>query len=587
MIAAINSQKLLIAIILSALTFLIALPVSAAYYHGRYTGTIVSKTGAGTLEMKPGEVKTVTVKIQNNGPEAWVNDGAGYISVYTYEPKYRSSDFDPGTWIWGDRPARMQESRVEVDDVATVSFQLKAPLTEGSYTEHFKLASENRAWVDGGAISFDINVANDDGEVNEVVEEEYSAEIIAVSAETLKLRAGKSAALQAAIKNTGDTAWNEFSLIDVNGIFGASGETIAESDQSVAAGGNSAISFVIVAPETNGSHDANLEVYANGQPTGEMIEIDLTVNGGSNVAKQVQETEQLNLVAEPWLRIGVLIVDEETNDEVVITSDEGGFRLEDINGTVLADLAAGEEVLAYYKGGTYYYDAGNGLQSTVLPLRFLPDTPHAVMRVTNFDRKITRNALYTDNEFRNILELRYNEAKERVWLINELKMEYYLRGLAETSNISPLEYHKALVTAARTFAYYHALNGTKWQKEHFTITAYSWDQVYKGYGQEERSPNIVQGVKDTEGMIVTYDGELAITPYFSRSDGRTRDWSDVWYGEKPWAIAVDVPCDAGKTMWGHGVGMSAQGALCMAGQGMDWEGILKHFYTGIDLTRTW
>jgi len=52
-------------------------------------------------------------------------------------------------------------------------------------------------------------------------------------------------------------------------------------------------------------------------------------------------------------------------------------------------------------------------------------------------------------------------------------------------------------------------------------------------------------------------------------------------------VSVEVPCDAGKTLWGHGVGMSASGALCMANQGQTWDQILKHFYTGIDLTKKW
>ncbi len=87
--------------------------------------------------------------------------------------------------------------------------------------------------------------------------------------------------------------------------------------------------------------------------------------------------------------------------------------------------------------------------------------------------------------------------------------------------------------------------------------------------------------------MVTYQGATAITPYFSRSDGHTRDWSEVWAGDVPWVKGVVVPCDKGKTLWGHGVGMSASGALCMANQGMTYQEILKFFYTGIDLTQIW
>jgi stage II sporulation protein D len=219
-------------------------------------------------------------------------------------------------------------------------------------------------------------------------------------------------------------------------------------------------------------------------------------------------------------------------------------------------------------------------------VRFVPDTKNAVMTVTNFDRRETRNAANADNTFRNILEVRHNDYKDRAWLINELPMEYYLKGLAETSNSSPLEFQKTLLTAARTYGFYHWTRATKHAKEYYHVDAYA-DQVYNGYGQEARTPNLSKGVDETRGTIVTYEGEIAITPYFSRSDGRTRSWSEVWYGDMPWNVSVPVPCEVGKTLWGHGVGMSAQGALCMANEGTDWQTILKHFYTGVDLMIRW
>jgi stage II sporulation protein D len=160
----------------------------------------------------------------------------------------------------------------------------------------------------------------------------------------------------------------------------------------------------------------------------------------------------------------------------------------------------------------------------------------------------------------------------------------YLRGIAETSNVSPLEFQKALLTAARTYALYHVNRGTKHADEYFHVDAHL-DQVYRGYGQEARSPNIVDGVVQTRGQIVTYDGKLAITPYFSRSDGRTRDWTEVWGGSGyPWLKSVSVPYDVGQTLWGHGVGLSARGALYMASKdNASYQMILKHFYQGIEL----
>ena len=165
-----------------------------------------------------------------------------------------------------------------------------------------------------------------------------------------------------------------------------------------------------------------------------------------------------------------------------------------------------------------------------------------------------------------------------------------MKGLGETSNSSAFEYQKALLTAARTFAFYHWEHNTKRVKEFFHITGYADDQVYRGYDHEMRSPNIVRAAEESRGAIVTYQGRLALTPYFSRSDGRTRDWSEVWYGTVDWLKSVPTPCDQrkGRQLWGHGVGMSATEALCMAGeQGMNWTSILKYFYTGTEVTRRW
>jgi len=174
--------------------------------------------------------------------------------------------------------------------------------------------------------------------------------------------------------------------------------------------------------------------------------------------------------------------------------------------------------------------------------------------------------------------------------IAKLPIEDYLAGLAETSNSSHPEYQKALVTAARTFAYYHVDRNSKRAKEFFTISAYADDQVYNGYEHEARSPTIAKAVRDTRGSIVTYNGEYALTPYYSRSDGRTRAWSEVWGGDVAWLKSVPAACDArkGRQLWGHGVGMSATEALCMAEEeGKTWDQILKYFYTGVELTRKW
>lgn len=566
----------------------------------------VSQSGNGVLTMAPGEVKEVTVTFQNTGTTTWKNDGAGYISVYTYEPKYRKSSFDPGTWLGPTQVKRLRETSVSAGGTASVAFQLHAPLTTGTYTETFALASESVAWIDGGKFNFVISVKEpepaavaDDSEL--ISDDGLSATLAMQSANKVKLTAGRSVLVTAGFKNTGTKTWTSFSVRTPSVAMAStsassfthpswSGQQLAYYDgQSVKPGEIAYATFSLIAPPTNGTHTAKFQFAANDIALDDaFVELPVEVTGGARQALESEESvvTDANLIDEPIIRVGVLIIDEETDNETVITSFESDFELRDINGNLLGELEAGDEVTASYDGSRYIFDRGNGAEYSTYGLRFIPTTDNSVMTITNFDRRLTRGSANADNTFRGVLEFRYNDHKERAWIINELPMEYYLRGLAETSNISHMEFQKSLITAARTYAFYHWTRATKHAKEFFHVEAYA-DQVYKGYGQETRTPRVTQAIEETRGEIVTYDGETAITAYFSRSDGRTRDWSEVWGGSVPWSVGVAVPCDEGKTLWGHGVGMSASGALCMANNGMLYDAILKYFYTGIELDKRW
>lgn len=595
-----------VALLFGANLVLTAVPVQAA----SLAALRVTTTGNGTITMQPDEVKEVIVTFQNIGTTTWKNDGAGYISVYTYEPKYRASSFDPGTWLSPSQVKRIREATVAPGGTATVAFQLHAPMTEGDYRETFQLASEDAAWVDGGTFTLAITVENvetagaavseSDSEDPGLVSDDGLAATLAMkSANRVKIIAGKAALLTVGFQNTGTKTWTSYAMrtqdvglattsVESFAHPSWSGSQLAYAAMPVVPGGTAYLTFAITAPTTNGTHTARFQFAANDISIDDaFVEIPVEVTGGA--AEAIDDpviVDTANFIDEPIIRVGVLIVDEETDHKIVVTSDQSAFAVRDINGNLLAEIAAGGSVTAYYDDGHYVFNRGNGAETSSYALRFIPTEQNAVMTISNFDRTVTRGSSNPDNTFRNILELRYNDSKERAWVINELPMEYYLRGLAETSNVSHLEFQKALITAARTYAFYHWTRATKHAREYFHVDAYA-DQVYKGYGQELRTPRLTESIEATRGQIVTYDGETAITAYFSRSDGRTRDWSEVWGGDVPWSRAVAVPCDEGKTLWGHGVGMSASGALCMANDGILWDEIVKYFYTGVALEQRW
>ena len=145
-----------------------------------------------------------------------------------------------------------------------------------------------------------------------------------------------------------------------------------------------------------------------------------------------------------------------------------------------------------------------------------------------------------------------------------------------------------MIIAARTYALHHLQKNTKHADEFYTLDTVN-DQVYKGYGLQTRQKNVVAAVEATRSQVVTYNGEIAITPYFSWSDGRTRSMKEVWNSDKPWLQSVVEPAGYDKTtLFGHGVGLSARGALLLArDQNYSAEQILKYYYLGINLTNNY
>jgi len=231
------------------------------------------------------------------------------------------------------------------------------------------------------------------------------------------------------------------------------------------------------------------------------------------------------------------------------------------------------------------------------PIRIVPRLKNSVATLVNYRAVAQGSGTTRDNKFRNIIEFNYSTKTKKFWVINELPLSFYLKGLGETSNYSPVEFQKVMLAAARSYAMYHYNRGidfkipdgsTKHADEHFHLDS-TYDQVYRGYSSEARMPTLVQAENETRGMVVAYQGKIIVTPYFSRSDGHTRSYQEVWGGAgMPWLVPVQVPQDTGQTLWGHGVGMSARGALLMVvNDAKKWDTVIKYFYTGVDILKVY
>ena len=133
--------------------------------------------------------------------------------------------------------------------------------------------------------------------------------------------------------------------------------------------------------------------------------------------------------------------------------------------------------------------------------------------------------------------------------VETLPLESYLAGviLGELPGDFQLETMKALAVAARTLAIKGSENPVKHPQ-----AAVCWDsgccQAYcapdtylEQGGSQEVVDKVRQAVKETQGQVLLYQGELIEATYFSCSGGRTEDAVAVWGTDIPYLQAQDSP----------------------------------------------
>ena len=134
-------------------------------------------------------------------------------------------------------------------------------------------------------------------------------------------------------------------------------------------------------------------------------------------------------------------------------------------------------------------------------------------------------------------------------VIDAVDLEDYVRGViaGEMPHRWPLAALEAQAVAARSYALATIRPGRR-----FDLYADDRSQVYGGIGME--TPSTLDAATQTEGRILTYDGRVATTYFFSTSGGRTADVRDVWpaLGAIPYLRSVSDPYDNGSPVheWG-------------------------------------
>jgi len=108
-----------------------------------------------------------------------------------------------------------------------------------------------------------------------------------------------------------------------------------------------------------------------------------------------------------------------------------------------------------------------------------------------------------------------------------INMEDYLKGVVayEMSDSWPIEALKAQAVAARTYAMQR-----KWSagSRDYDLVDTTADQVFKGFNPEYA--NVVEAIRETEGVVGTWDGGFATCYYTASNGGETALPEDVWSG---------------------------------------------------------
>jgi len=124
-------------------------------------------------------------------------------------------------------------------------------------------------------------------------------------------------------------------------------------------------------------------------------------------------------------------------------------------------------------------------------------------------------------------------------VVNDLDLEEYLMGViaAEVPPDWEFDALKAQAVASRTYAMYEKRMAGK-RPYHILSTITS--QVYNGVNGEHGKA--VKAVKETKGLILTYQGKVIPAFYHANCGGHTENASEIWGIDAPYLKGVDCEC---------------------------------------------
>jgi stage II sporulation protein D len=130
--------------------------------------------------------------------------------------------------------------------------------------------------------------------------------------------------------------------------------------------------------------------------------------------------------------------------------------------------------------------------------------------------------------------------KNSLYLINELSFEEYIKNVvsAEVGTNWDMEALKVQAVISRTYAMYQKKQNS--MNTNYDITSSVLHQVYKGSSFDTR---ISYAVMNTEGEVLTYNGNVIEAFYHSTSGGKTEDPAEVFGKSYPYLKPVESNCE--------------------------------------------
>jgi len=573
-----------------------------------FSAQFLSQSVTDPITLEAGTKKTITITFKNAGTKIWNGSGGNYLSAYTIEPKYRDSLFAGSSWISKKQSGKIP-GVVLPGKNGILTLDIVAPEKTGEYVERFHLASENNTWVKNGYFyiifkvipktSVATTAPTTPKEVVSEIPSEYTASLALQGRKSVTEVGGKPVELTLLYMNTGKKAWNTYSfrVVDDLGTANVGSRPVfadttwkdamnaVTKNIAIEEGGNLKENIIFRTPRYAGEYKLKLQLYVNGEKANVLpVEVNILVTENSpnnyqeptfntNIPKDVPRLEE-----ETRIRVGLTT----EGDTVQFVSFEDDYTI--FNGeTEMGILEKSNVAIMTHVAGVYSFK-GSGVDfRTNNYIRLKPvNNEHAVFDIMKGlkDRSLAWVGPGKFTKYRGAFEYRKGQVDEQLYIVNDLLMEDYVSGMSETGTNAPVEFVKANLVAARTYAY-----TKKGSYPFFDVLGSTYDQLYMGYEVELYKPDVKRAADATRGYMVGYENKIVTTPYFGNSNGWTRGWNEAWGGSaKPWLVPVKAEYDAGRTRLGHGVGMSQRDAMKRAeNEGLGWQELIKYYYTGVDL----